>query len=130
TGLPPTPAETDAFAKAWSERVDLRDGLLNNLVERLLASPRYGERMAQRWVDGARYADTNGYQTDGPRTMWRWRDWVIEGFNANMSFDRFTIAQIAGDMIPNPTLEQRIATAFNRTHRGNSEGGVIPEEFA
>jgi hypothetical protein len=86
--------------------------------------------MAQRWLDGARYADTNGYQTDGERIMWRWRDWVIEAFNDNMPFDRFTIEQIAGDMLPNATLEQKIATGFNRNHRGNSEGGVIPEEYA
>ena len=103
---------------------------IERLADRLLASPRYGERMAQRWLDGARYADTNGYQTDGERTMWRWRDWVIDAFNANMPFDRFTIEQIAGDMLPKPTLEQRIATGFNRNHRGNSEGGVIPEEYA
>ena len=73
---------------------------------------------------------TNGYQTDGERIMWRWRDWVIDAFNSNMPFDRFTIEQIAGDLLPNPTLDQRIATGFNRNHRGNSEGGIIPEEYA
>ncbi len=99
-------------------------------MDRLLGSPRYGERMASRWLDAARYADTNGYQTDGERIMWRWRDWVIEAFNNNMPFDRFTIEQIAGDMLPGATLEQKIATGFNRNHRGNSEGGVIPEEYA
>ncbi len=124
TGLPPTPEEVDAFV------ADLSPNAYEKVVDRLLKSPRYGERMAQRWLDGARYADTNGYQTDGDRSMWRWRDWVIEAFNANKPFDRFTLEQIAGDMLPNPTLEQRIATGFNRNHRGNSEGGVIPEEYA
>jgi hypothetical protein len=130
TGLPPTPGEVEDFVKAWDIASAKRQAAVEMLVDRLLASPRYGERMAQRWLDGARYADTNGYQTDGERTMWRWRDWVIEAFNANMPFDRFTIEQIAGDMLPKPTLEQRIATGFNRNHRGNSEGGVIPEEYA
>ncbi len=114
-GLPPSPDEIDAY-----ERV----------VDRLLASPRYGEQMAVPWLDAARYADTSGYQSDGERFMWRWRDWVIEALNANMPFDQFTIEQLAGDLLPNPTLEQRIATGFNRNHRGNAEGGIIPEEFA
>jgi hypothetical protein len=131
TGLPPTPAEVDAFLK---DRADAKpqaaEAAYLKVVDRLLRSPRYGERMAQRWLDAARYADTNGYQTDGERSMWRWRDWVIEAFNDNMPFDRFTIEQLAGDMLPRPTLEQRIATAFNRNHRGNSEGGIIPEEYA
>jgi hypothetical protein len=130
TGLPPTPAEADAFVQAWHAAGANRQALVEKLADRLLASPRYGERMAQRWLDGARYADTNGYQNDGERIMWRWRDWVIDAFNENMPFDRFTIEQIAGDLLPKPTLEQRIATGFNRNHRGNSEGGVIPEEFA
>ncbi len=99
-------------------------------MDRLLASPRYGERMAARWLDAARYADTNGYQTDAERSMWRWRDWVIEAFNLNMPFDRFTVEQIAGDMLPNATLDQKIATGFNRNHRGNGEGGIIAEEYA
>jgi Protein of unknown function (DUF1553)/Protein of unknown function (DUF1549)/Planctomycete cytochrome C/Concanavalin A-like lectin/glucanases superfamily len=130
TGLPPTPVEVDHFVNAWRAADAKREQVFEKLVDRLLASPRFGERMAQRWLDGARYADTNGYQTDGERTMWRWRDWVIEAFNNNMSFDRFTIEQIAGDMLPGATLEQKIATGFNRNHRGNSEGGVIPEEYA
>ena len=130
TGLPPTIDEVDAFVKEYSTRPAERDSALGKVVDRLLKSPRYGERMAQRWLDGARYADTNGYQTDGERTMWRWRDWVIDAFNDNMPFDRFTIEQIAGDMLPGATMEQKIATGFNRNHRGNSEGGVIPEEYA
>ncbi len=124
TGLPPTPAEIDAFVR------DETPGAYERLADRLLQSPRYGERMAARWLDAARYADTNGYQTDGERVMWRWRDWVIDAFNQNMPFDRFTIEQLAGDLLPNPTVEQRIATGFNRNHRGNGEGGIIPEEYA
>jgi hypothetical protein len=85
--------------------------------------------MAVEWLDAARYADTNGYQTDGERSMWRWRDWVIDAFNTNMPFDRFTIEQLAGDMLPNATLDQRIATGFNRNHSQNGEGGIVPAEF-
>jgi hypothetical protein len=124
TGLPPTPAEVDAFL------ADKSADAYEKVVDRLLASPRYGERMALPWLAAARYADTNGYQTDGDRIMWRWRDWVIDAFNKNLPFDQFTIEQIAGDMLPKATLEQKIATGFNRNHRGNSEGGVIPEEYA
>ncbi len=124
TGLPPTPEETDRFL------ADAAPDAYERAVDRLLASPRYGERMASRWLDAARYADTSGYQTDGIRHMWRWRDWVIEAFNRNLPFDTFTIEQIAGDMLNSPTLEQRIATGFNRNHRGNAEGGIIPEEYA
>ena len=123
TGLPPTPAEVDAFAS------DASPGAYEKVVDRLLASPRYAERMAFRWLEAARYADTNGYQTDGVREMWRWRDWVIDAFNRNMPFDQFTIEQIAGDLLPNPTLDQRIATAFHRNHRTSAEGGIVPEEF-
>ena len=124
TGIPPTLAEIDAFL------ADRSSDAYEKVVDRLLASPRYGERMAARWLDAARYADTNGYQTDAERSMWRWRDWVIDAFNRNMSFDQFTVEQIAGDMLPNPTRDQRIATGFNRNHRGNGEGGIIPEEYA
>ncbi|MFO0946597.1 MAG: DUF1553 domain-containing protein [Planctomycetota bacterium] len=123
TGLPPTPEETDAFLSDKSERA------YEKVVDRLLASPRYGERMAAEWLEIARYADTNGYQNDGNRSMWRWRDWVIDAHNRNLPFDRFTVEQLAGDLLPKPTLEQRIATGFNRNHRGNSEGGIIPEEY-
>ena len=123
TGLPPTPAEVDAFLN------DLSPDAYERVVDRLLASHRYGERMALPWLEAARYADTNGYQTDGPRFMWRWRDWVIEAFNRNQPFDQFTIEQLAGDQLPKATLDQLIATGFNRNHRGNAEGGIIPEEF-
>ncbi len=126
TGLPPTPAEVDAFVAG--HRRDPRSAL-SALADRLLASKHYGERMASPWLDAARYADSNGYQNDGERVMWRWRDWVIDAFNANMPFDRFTIEQLAGDLLPGATREQRIATGFNRNHRGNAEGGIIPAEF-
>ncbi len=124
TGLPPTPEEIDDFLR------DTSPGAYEKVVDRLLLSPRYGERMAVRWLDSARYADTNGYQTDAERYMWRWRDWVIKAFNDNMPFDQFTVEQIAGDMLPSPTLDQLIATGFNRNHRGNGEGGIIEEEYA
>ena len=124
TGLPPTLAEIDAFLN------DTSPNAYETVVDRLLKSPRYGERMAVRWLDAARYADTNGYQTDAERYMWRWRDWVIEAFNDNMPFDQFTVEQIAGDMLPNASLEQKIASAFNRNHRGNGEGGIIAQEYA
>jgi Protein of unknown function (DUF1553)/Protein of unknown function (DUF1549)/Concanavalin A-like lectin/glucanases superfamily/Planctomycete cytochrome C len=124
TGLPPTPAEVSAFVK------DSAPNAYEKVVDRLLASPRYGEHMAMRWLDAARYADSNGYQTDGERFMWRWRDWVIDAFNQNMAFDRFTVEQIAGDLLPHASSEQIIATGFNRNHRGNGEGGIIPEEYA
>ncbi len=124
TGLPPTRAEIEAFER------DTEPGAYEKAVDRLLASPRFGERMAIRWLNAARYADTNGYQTDAPRFMWRWRDWVIDAYNRGMPFDRFTIEQLAGDLIPSATLDQKIATGFNRNHRGNGEGGIIPEEYA
>ena len=124
TGLPPSLEEIDAFL------LDNTPDAYEKVVDRLLASPRYGERMTERWMDLARYADTSGYQNDGPRYMWRWRDWVIGAYNRNMSFRDFTIEQLAGDMLENSTLDQQIATGFNRNHRGNAEGGIIPEEFA
>ncbi len=122
-GLPPTPAEVDAFVNDKAPRAYER------VVERLLASPHFGERMAVDWLDGARYADTNGYQVDRDRTLYGWRDWVIRAFNENKRFDQFTIEQIAGDLLPNATIEQRIATGFNRNHMINEEGGITPEEF-
>jgi hypothetical protein len=117
TGLPPTVADL--------ERVESYEAT----VDRLLASPRYAERMTARWLDAARYADSNGYQTDGERMMWRWRDWVIEAFQKNMPFDQFIVEQMAGDLLPNATLSQRIATGFQRNHRGNGEGGIVAEEY-
>ncbi|MDA0919372.1 MAG: DUF1553 domain-containing protein [Planctomycetota bacterium] len=123
TGLPPTPEEIHEFLEDDSPEAYER------VVDRLLMSPRYAERMTIRWLDAARYADTNGYQTDGPRDMWRWRDWVLEAFHQNMPFDQFTIEQLAGDLLPDSTLDQKIATGFNRNHRGNAEGGIVPEEF-
>jgi len=124
TGLPPTPDEVRAYLS------DPSPDRYERLIDRLLASPRYGEHMAVDWLDAARYADTSGYQNDGPREMWRWRDWVIDAYNEGMPFDEFTIKQLAGDLLPHPTLSDRIATGFNRNHRGNSEGGIIPEEYA
>ncbi|MEZ5403643.1 MAG: DUF1553 domain-containing protein [Bryobacteraceae bacterium] len=123
TGIPPTPAELSVFL------ADKRSDAYEKQVDRLLASSRYGEKMAIRWLDAARYADTNGYQTDAERYMWRWRDWVIESFNRNQPFNQFVIEQLAGDLLPNPTLDQIIATGFNRNHRGNGEGGSLAEEF-
>jgi len=123
TGLPPTLEELDAYLE------DESAGAYEKAVDRLLDSPRYGERMAIRWLDAARYADTNGYQTDAARDQWRWRDWVIEAFNRNLPFDQFTIEQLAGDLLPGATRDQIIATGFNRNHRGNSEGGIVLEEY-
>ena len=122
-GLPPTITEIDAFLH------DRHPGAFKRLIDRLLRSPHYGERMAGPWLDAARYADTNGYFTDNERTMWPWRDWVIRAFNGNMPFDQFTIEQLAGDLLPKATLQQRIATGFNRNHMVNNETGLIPEEF-
>jgi Protein of unknown function (DUF1553)/Protein of unknown function (DUF1549)/Planctomycete cytochrome C len=122
-GLPPTPAELDAFSK------DQEATAYEKVVDRLLADPRYGERMATDWLDLARYADSSGYQRDTPRQAWKWRDWVIEALNANMPFDRFTIEQLAGDLLPDPTLSQRIATGFNRNHPVNTEAGEELDEY-
>ena len=123
TGLPPTLAELDAFL------ADRSPDAYEKVVDRLLASPRYGERMAVDWLDAARYADTHGYQVDPEKEMWPWRDWVIGAFNRNLPYDQFTIEQLAGDLLPNATLEQKIATGFQRNHRINSETGSIAEEF-
>lgn len=123
TGLPPARGEVEAFA------ADRTPGAYERVVDRLLASPRYAERMAIRWMEAARYADTNGYQSDGPRDMWRWRDWVIAAFRKNMPFDKFTVEQIAGDLLPNATTAQRVATAFHRNHPTTAEGGIVDEEY-
>ncbi len=122
TGLPPTLAEVDAFL------ADDSPDAYERLVNRLLASPRYGEHMAVEWLDAARYSDTNGYQQDRTRTMWPWRDWVIDALNANMPFDQFTVEQVAGDLQTNPTSRQLLASGFNRNHPLNGEGGRIAEE--
>ncbi len=122
-GLPPSRAEASDFVADQSPEA------YNRLVERFLSSPHYGERMAVDWLDAARFADTNGYQVDRDREAYPWRDWVIRAFNENKPFDEFTIEQIAGDLLPNPTLDQRIATGFHRNHMMNEEGGIIPEEF-
>ncbi|MBI5800479.1 MAG: PSD1 domain-containing protein [Verrucomicrobia bacterium] len=122
TGLPPTPAEVDAFLADKSPQAYER------LVDRLLASPRYGERMVWEWLDAARYADSNGYQGDQERTMWPWRDWAVKAFNENLSFDQFTIWQLAGDLLPDATRDQKLATGFVRNHMINGEGGRIAEE--
>jgi hypothetical protein len=156
TGLPPAPEEVEAFVRECEsesraarsgerERVRERErsapptpktqrltssseAAYHRLVDRLLASPRFGEQMAWDWLDAARYADTNGYQGDRTRTMWIWRDWVVRAFNADKPFDQFTVEQLAGDLLPNATLDQKIATGFNRNHMLNGEGGRIAEE--
>lgn len=122
TGLPPTIDELDQFL------ADRGPDAVDRWVDRYLASPRYGEHQAAPWLDAARYADTNGYQNDGTRTMWPWRDWLIRALNTNMPFDEFTIDQTAGDLVPEATLEDKIATGFHRNHMLNGEGGRIPEE--
>jgi hypothetical protein len=122
-GLPPTPAEVDAFVS------DKSPDAYEKLVDRLLASPHYGERWARRWLDLARYADTNGYEKDRPRSVWPYRDWVIQALNADMPFDQFTIEQLAGDLLPNATAEQKVATGFHRNTMLNEEGGIDPLEF-
>lgn len=123
TGLPPSPEEVDAFLK------DESPDAYERLVDRLLASEHYGERMALAWLDVARYADTMGYHHDNERSQWPWRDWVIAAFNGNMPYDRFIIEQIGGDLLPEATREQQIATGFCRNHPMTDEGGVIDEEY-
>ena len=123
TGLPPTLAELDSFL------ADHSPDAYEKRVDELLQSPRYGERMAAQWLDLARYADTHGYHIDSRRDMWHWRDWVINAFNRNMPYDQFTIEQLAGDLLPNATVEQKVASGFNRNHMINFEGGAIPDEY-
>ena len=118
TGISPTPEDLASF-----------DGNVDSAITRLFSSPRYGEHLAREWLDVARYADSSGYQYDKERTMWPWRDWVINAFNTNMPFDQFTIEQIVGDLLENPTEQQRLATGFNRNHPITIEGGVIDEEY-
>lgn len=122
-GVPPTTAEVNSFL------ADNSANAYDKLVDRLLANPKYGERMAMDWMDFARYADSNGFQSDYERFQYRWRDWVIDAYNKNMPFDEFTVDQLAGDLLPNSTVDQKIATGFNRNNRVNTEGGIIPEEW-
>jgi hypothetical protein len=123
TGLPPSPLEIAAFEK------DAAPNAYERVVDRLLASPRYGERMAVDWLDIARYADSYGFQVDREREMWPWRDWVIRAFNEDLPFDKFITWQVAGDLLPNATDDQILATAFNRLHQQESEGGSVEEEY-
>lgn len=123
TGLPPSLPELDTFLN------DSRPDAYERYVDRLLASPHYGEHQARYWLDLARYADTNGYEADYRRSIWPYRDWVIEAFNRNMPFDQFTMEQLAGDLLPNASLQQRIATGFHRNTLVNTEGGTDDEEF-
>jgi hypothetical protein len=123
TGLPPTPQQVDEFLK------DTSPTAYEKVVDRLLASPHYGEHMAAPWLDAARYADTHGYQLDVMRTAWPWRDWVIRAYNQNLPYDQFVTWQLAGDLLPRPTQQQLVATAFNRLHPQNQEGGIVEEEY-
>jgi hypothetical protein len=123
TGLPPAPADIDAFL------ADTAPDAYEKYVDRVLASPHFGERMAVEWLDAARFADSNGFQADSSRQNWPWRDWVINAFNANMPFDQFTIKQLAGDLLPGATRDDIVATGFNRNHRLNGEGGLIAAEW-
>lgn len=123
TGLPPTPEEVEAFV------ADQSPDAYSKVVDRLLASEAYGERMALAWMDAARYGDTSVMHADGPRDMWPWRDWVIKAYNKNMPFDQFTVEQIAGDLLPDATVSQKVASGFNRNHATSDEGGAFPEEL-
>jgi len=122
TGLPPSESEVAAFDK------DASATAYGEIVDRLLASKHFGERMAMWWLDAARYSDTDGFQSDATRTNWPWRDWVVAAFNTNMRFDQFTLEQFAGDLLPDATPEQKLATCFHRNHMTNGEGGRDPEE--
>lgn len=126
TGLQPEPRKLVAFVKAYHSNPQ---AAYDSYVDELLASPAYGERWARRWLDLARYADTNGYEKDRERSIWPYRDWVIHALNADMPFDQFTLEQIAGDMLPNATLDQKVATGFHRNTMLNEEGGIDPLEF-
>jgi hypothetical protein len=123
TGLPPTISELNAFL------ADESPNAASEVVDRLLKSNAHAERMAMQWLDAARYADTNGYNNDETRTMWPWRDWVINSFRSGMTYDRFLTEQLAGDLLPDPTIAQQVATGFNRNHVLTTEGGIIPEEY-
>ncbi|MCA9133782.1 MAG: DUF1549 domain-containing protein, partial [Planctomycetales bacterium] len=120
TGLPPSAEQTESFLRQPSETA------WKHSVDQLLNSPHYGERLAMWWLDGARYSDTDGFQQDAERTNWPWRDWVVDAFNANMPFDQFTIEQFAGDLLPQASDAQKLATCFHRNHMNNGEGGPDP----
>lgn len=126
TGLPPTPDQVDRYLAAVADDPQLA---YHDLVERLLSSPHYGERWGRWWLDQARYADSNGYSVDAPREIWLYRDWLIDALNRDMPFDQFTIEQLAGDLLPNPTTDQKIATGFHRNTQINQEGGIDKEQF-
>ena len=126
TGLPPTPAEVAAFL---SDSARNPKSAYAALVERLLASPHFSERQARPWLDVARYSDSNGYSIDAPRQIWKYRDWVVAALNRDQPYDQFVIEQLAGDLLPNPTIDQKIATGFNRNTQINQEGGIDPEQF-
>lgn len=127
TGLPPTPQESQAFLRDVTERG--LDAAYADAVDRLLDSPRYGVHMARTWLDAARYADTHGLHLDNRRSMWPYRDWVVDAFNSGMPFDEFTVKQLAGDLLPEPTLEDRVASGFNRCNPTSAEGGMIAQEY-
>jgi hypothetical protein len=129
TGLPPTPAEADAFVQSQSGQPGQSSQAYERLVDTLLSSKQYGERWARRWLDLARYADTNGFEKDRPRQIWPYRDWVVKALNDDMPFDQFSIKQLAGDMLPNATPEDIIATGFHRNTMLNEEGGIDPNEY-
>ena len=122
TGLPPTAQEVDAFLK------DRAPDAYERVVTRLLASPRYGEHFARYWLDVVRYADTHGLHLDNVRNLWPYRDWVVSAFNRNLSYDQFTLEQLAGDLLPHPRIDQLVATGYNRSHLTTSEGGAIEAE--
>ena len=126
TGLPPTPAEIKAFEQAYARD---SDAAYDELLQRLLASPHFGERWGRWWLDQARYADSHGYSIDGEREIWKYRDWVVRALNQDMPFDQFTIEQLAGDLLPGATESQKVATGFHRNTQINQEGGVDPEQF-
>ncbi len=123
TGLPPEPADVEAYVK------DKSPNAYEKLVDKFFASPHYGEHRGRYWLDAARYADTNGIHFDNYREMWAYRDWVINALNKNLPFDKFTVEQLAGDLLPNPTTEQLVATGFNRCNITTNEGGAIDEEY-